>query len=284
MSMIVKEKAKKPAKATMAVLKEKVRASGRTSADVAAELGVEPEELKGWFRDGSMPYSAFLSLMIILGTKASTVFGEAKALLKKQRAAEKAAAAASSAVSSTAATGGEAGEEPSMPSSPRVRTAVDAIDDGTDVEEEDAVAYEAAGDEPAATAEAAPGVPLTDKSSPEALPYSLGDFTLAKTDSTMTDVDMVLMDWRSIVSEALDAHSDSRRPMTPERKAKLTAEYPKPAKTGNPAELSVSFKDYESAQRFANAGYLNDLQSVVSKRHVDVTLLPLPIKGTNGGE
>lgn len=282
--MIVKEKAKKPAKATMAVLKEKVRASGRTSADVAAELGVEPEELKGWFRDGSMPYSAFLSLMIILGTKASTVFGEAKALLKKQRAAEKAAAAASSAVSSTAATGGEAGEEPSMPSSPRARTAVDAIDDGTDVEEEDAVAYEAAGDEPAATAEAAPGVPLTDKSSPEALPYSLGDFTLAKTDSTMTDVDMVLMDWRSIVSEALDAHSDSRRPMTPERKAKLTAEYPKPAKTGNPAELSVSFKDYESAQRFANAGYLNDLQSVVSKRHVDVTLLPLPIKGTDGGE
>lgn len=284
MSMIVKEKAKKPAKATMAVLKEKVRASGRTSADVAAELGVEPEELKGWFRDGSMPYSAFLSLMIILGTKASTVFGEAKALLKKQRAAEKAAAAASSAVSSTAATGGEAGEEPSMPSSPRARTAVDAIDDGTDVEEEDAVAYEAAGDEPAATAEAAPGVPLTDKSSPEALPYSLGDFTLAKTDSTMTDVDMVLMDWRSIVSEALDAHSDSRRPMTPERKAKLTAEYPKPAKTGNPAELSVSFKDYESAQRFANAGYLNDLQSVVSKRHVDVTLLPLPIKGADGGE
>lgn len=284
MSVIVKEKAKKPAKATMAVLKEKVRASGRTSADVAAELGVEPEELKGWFRDGSMPYSAFLSLMIILGTKASTVFGEAKALLKKQRAAEKAAAAASSAVSSTAATGGEAGEEPSMPSSPRARTAVDAIDDGTDVEEEDAVAYEAAGDEPAATAEAAPGVPLTDKSSPEALPYSLGDFTLAKTDSTMTDVDMVLMDWRSIVSEALDAHSDSRRPMTPERKAKLTAEYPKPAKTGNPAELSVSFKDYESAQRFANAGYLNDLQSVVSKRHVDVTLLPLPIKGTDGGE
>lgn len=284
MSMIVKEKAKKPAKATMAVLKEKVRASGRTSADVAAELGVEPEELKGWFRDGSMPYSAFLSLMIILGTKASTVFGEAKALLKKQRAAEKAAAAASSAVSSTAATGGEAGEEPSMPSSPRARIAVDAIDDGTDVEEEDAVAYEAAGDEPAATAEAAPGVPLTDKSSPEALPYSLGDFTLAKTDSTMTDVDMVLMDWRSIVSEALDAHSDSRRPMTPERKAKLTAEYPKPAKTGNPAELSVSFKDYESAQRFANAGYLNDLQSVVSKRHVDVTLLPLPIKGTDGGE
>lgn len=282
--MIVKEKAKKPAKATMAVLKEKVRASGRTSADVAAELGVEPEELKGWFRDGSMPYSAFLSLMIILGTKASTVFEEAKALLKKQRAAEKAAAAASSAVSSTAATGGEAGEEPSMPSSPRARTAVDAIDDGTDVEEEDAVAYEAAGDEPAATAEAAPGVPLTDKSSPEALPYSLGDFTLAKTDSTMTDVDMVLMDWRSIVSEALDAHSDSRRPMTPERKAKLTAEYPKPAKTGNPAELSVSFKDYESAQRFANAGYLNDLQSVVSKRHVDVTLLPLPIKGTDGGE
>lgn len=282
--MIVKEKAKKPAKATMAVLKEKVRASGRTSADVAAELGVEPEELKGWFRDGSMPYSAFLSLMIILGTKASTVFGEAKALLKKQRAAEKAAAAASSAVSSTAATGGEAGEEPSMPSSPRARTAVDAIDDGTDVEEEDAVAYEAAGDEPAATAEAAPGVPLTDKSSPEALPYSLGDFTLAKTDSTMTDVDMVLMDWRSIVSEALDAHSDSRRPMTPERKAKLTAEYPKPAKTGNPAELSVSFKDYESAQRFANAGYLNDLQSVVSKRHVDVTLLPLPIKGADGGE
>lgn len=282
--MIVKEKAKKPAKATMAVLKEKVRASGRTSADVAAELGVEPEELKGWFRDGSMPYSAFLSLMIILGTKASTVFGEAKALLKKQRAAEKAAAAASSAVSSTAATGGEAVEEPSMPSSPRVRTAVDAIDDGTDVEEEDAVAYEAAGDEPAATAEAAPGVPLTDKSSPEALPYSLGDFTLAKTDSTMTDVDMVLMDWRSIVSEALDAHSDSRRPMTPERKAKLTAEYPKPAKTGNPAELSVSFKDYESAQRFANAGYLNDLQSVVSKRHVDVTLLPLPIKGADGGE
>lgn len=282
--MIVKEKAKKPAKATMAVLKEKVRASGRTSADVAAELGVEPEELKGWFRDGSMPYSAFLSLMIILGTKASTVFGEAKALLKKQRAAEKAAAAASSAVSSTAAAGGEAGEEPSMPSSPRARTAVDAIDDGTDVEEEDAVAYEAAGDEPAATAEAAPGVPLTDKSSPEALPYSLGDFTLAKTDSTMTDVDMVLMDWRSIVSEALDAHSDSRRPMTPERKAKLTAEYPKPAKTGNPAELSVSFKDYESAQRFANAGYLNDLQSVVSKRHVDVTLLPLPIKGTDGGE
>lgn len=284
MSMIVKEKAKKPAKATMAVLKEKVRASGRTSADVAAELGVEPEELKGWFRDGSMPYSAFLSLMIILGTKASTVFGEAKALLKKQRAAEKAAATASSAVSSTAATGGEAGEEPSMPSSPRARTAVDAIDDGTDVEEEDAVAYEAAGDEPAATAEAAPGVPLTDKSSPEALPYSLGDFTLAKTDSTMTDVDMVLMDWRSIVSEALDAHSDSRRPMTPERKAKLTAEYPKPAKTGNPAELSVSFKDYESAQRFANAGYLNDLQSVVSKRHVDVTLLPLPIKGADGGE
>lgn len=284
MSMIVKEKAKKPAKATMAVLKEKVRASGRTSADVAAELGVEPEELKGWFRDGSMPYSAFLSLMIILGTKASTVFEEAKALLKKQRAAEKAAAAASSAVSSTAATGGEAGEEPSMPSSPRARTAVDAIDDGTDVEEEDAVAYEAAGDEPAATAEAAPGVPLTDKSSPEALPYSLGDFTLAKTDSTMTDVDMVLMDWRSIVSEALDAHSDSRRPMTPERKAKLTAEYPKPAKTGNPAELSVSFKDYESAQRFANAGYLNDLQSVVSKRHVDVTLLPLPIKGADGGE
>ena len=284
MSMIVKEKAKKPAKATMAVLKEKVRASGRTSADVAAELGVEPEELKGWFRDGSMPYSAFLSLMIILGTKASTVFGEAKALLRKQRAAEKAAAAASSAVSSTAATGGEAGEEPSMPSSPRARTAVDAIDDGTDVEEEDAVAYEAAGDEPAATAEAAPGVPLTDKSSPEALPYSLGDFTLAKTDSTMTDVDMVLMDWRSIVSEALDAHSDSRRPMTPERKAKLTAEYPKPAKTGNPAELSVSFKDYESAQRFANAGYLNDLQSVVSKRHVDVTLLPLPIKGADGGE
>lgn len=282
--MIVKEKAKKPAKATMAVLKEKVRASGRTSADVAAELGVEPEELKGWFRDGSMPYSAFLSLMIILGTKASTVFEEAKALLKKQRAAEKAAAAASSAVSSTAATGGEAGEEPSMPSSPRARTAVDAIDDGTDVEEEDAVAYEAAGDEPAATAEAAPGVPLTDKSSPEALPYSLGDFTLAKTDSTMTDVDMVLMDWRSIVSEALDAHSDSRRPMTPERKAKLTAEYPKPAKTGNPAELSVSFKDYESAQRFANAGYLNDLQSVVSKRHVDVTLLPLPIKGADGGE
>ena len=282
--MIVKEKAKKPAKATMAVLKEKVRASGRTSADVAAELGVEPEELKGWFRDGSMPYSAFLSLMIILGTKASTVFGEAKALLKKQRAAEKAAAAASSAVSSTAATGGEAGEEPSMPSSPRARTAVDAIDDGTDVEEEDAVAYEAAGDEPAATAEAAPGVPLTDKSSPEALPYSLGDFTLAKTDSTMTDVDMVLMDWRSIVSEALDAHSDSRRPMTPERKAKLTAEYPKPAKTGNPAELSVSFKDYESAQRFANAGYLNDLQSVVSERHVDVTLLPLPIKGADGGE
>lgn len=282
--MIVKEKAKKPAKATMAVLKEKVRASGRTSADVAAELGVEPEELKGWFRDGSMPYSAFLSLMIILGTKASTVFGEAKALLKKQRAAEKAAATASSAVSSTAATGGEAGEEPSMPSSPRARTAVDAIDDGTDVEEEDAVAYEAAGDEPAATAEAAPGVPLTDKSSPEALPYSLGDFTLAKTDSTMTDVDMVLMDWRSIVSEALDAHSDSRRPMTPERKAKLTAEYPKPAKTGNPAELSVSFKDYESAQRFANAGYLNDLQSVVSKRHVDVTLLPLPIKGADGGE
>lgn len=284
MSMIVKEKAKKPAKATMAVLKEKVRASGRTSADVAAELGVEPEELKGWFRDGSMPYSAFLSLMIILGTKASTVFEEAKALLKKQRAAEKAAAAASSAVSSTAAAGGEAGEEPSMPSSPRARTAVDAIDDGTDVEEEDAVAYEAAGDEPAATAEAAPGVPLTDKSSPEALPYSLGDFTLAKTDSTMTDVDMVLMDWRSIVSEALDAHSDSRRPMTPERKAKLTAEYPKPAKTGNPAELSVSFKDYESAQRFANAGYLNDLQSVVSKRHVDVTLLPLPIKGADGGE
>lgn len=284
MSMIVKEKAKKPAKATMAVLKEKVRASGRTSADVAAELGVEPEELKGWFRDGSMPYSAFLSLMIILGTKASTVFEEAKALLRKQRAAEKAAAAASSAVSSTAATGGEAGEEPSMPSSPRARTAVDAIDDGTDVEEEDAVAYEAAGDEPAATAEAAPGVPLTDKSSPEALPYSLGDFTLAKTDSTMTDVDMVLMDWRSIVSEALDAHSDSRRPMTPERKAKLTAEYPKPAKTGNPAELSVSFKDYESAQRFANAGYLNDLQSVVSKRHVDVTLLPLPIKGADGGE
>lgn len=282
--MIVKEKAKKPAKATMAVLKEKVRASGRTSADVAAELGVEPEELKGWFRDGSMPYSAFLSLMIILGTKASTVFEEAKALLKKQRAAEKAAAAASSAVSSTAAAGGEAGEEPSMPSSPRARTAVDAIDDGTDVEEEDAVAYEAAGDEPAATAEAAPGVPLTDKSSPEALPYSLGDFTLAKTDSTMTDVDMVLMDWRSIVSEALDAHSDSRRPMTPERKAKLTAEYPKPAKTGNPAELSVSFKDYESAQRFANAGYLNDLQSVVSKRHVDVTLLPLPIKGADGGE
>lgn len=282
--MIVKEKAKKPAKATMAVLKEKVRASGRTSADVAAELGVEPEELKGWFRDGSMPYSAFLSLMIILGTKASTVFEEAKALLRKQRAAEKAAAAASSAVSSTAATGGEAGEEPSMPSSPRARTAVDAIDDGTDVEEEDAVAYEAAGDEPAATAEAAPGVPLTDKSSPEALPYSLGDFTLAKTDSTMTDVDMVLMDWRSIVSEALDAHSDSRRPMTPERKAKLTAEYPKPAKTGNPAELSVSFKDYESAQRFANAGYLNDLQSVVSKRHVDVTLLPLPIKGADGGE
>lgn len=282
--MIVKEKAKKPAKATMAVLKEKVRASGRTSADVAAELGVEPGELKGWFRDGSMPYSAFLSLMIILGTKASTVFGEAKALLKKQRAAEKSAAAASSAVSSTAATGGEAGEEPSMPSSPRARTAVDAIDDGTDVEEEDAVAYEAAGDEPAATAEAAPGVPLTDKSSPEALPYSLGDFTLAKTDSTMTDVDMVLMDWRSIVSEALDAHSDSRRPMTPERKAKLTAEYPKPAKTGNPAELSVSFKDYESAQRFANAGYLNDLQSVVSKRHVDVTLLPLPIKGADGGE
>ena len=152
------------------------------------------------------------------------------------------------------------------------------------MEEEDAVAYEAAGDEPAATAEAAPGVPLTDKSSPEALPYSLGDFTLAKTDSTMTDVDMVLMDWRSIVSEALDAHSDSRRPMTPERKAKLTAEYPKPAKTGNPAELSVSFKDYESAQRFANAGYLNDLQSVVSKRHVDVTLLPLPIKGADGGE
>ena len=282
--MIVKEKAKKPAKATMAVLKEKVRASGRTSADVAAELGVEPEELKGWFRDGSMPYSAFLSLMIILGTKASTVFEEAKALLKKQRAAEKAAAAASSAVSSTAAAGGEAGEEPSMPSSPRARTAVDAIDDGTDVEEEDAVAYEAAGDEPAATAEAAPGVPLTDKSSPEALPYSLGDFTLAKTDSTMTDVDMVLMDWRSIVSEALDAHSDSRRPMTPERKAKLTAEYPKPAKTGNPAELSVSFKDYESAQRFANAGYLNDLQSVVSKRHVDVTLLPLPIKGADVGE
>lgn len=283
MSMIVKEKAKKPAKATMAVLKEKVRASGRTSADVAAELGVEPEEFKGWFRDGSMPYSAFLSLMIILGTKASTVFEEAKALLKKKRAAEKkAAAAASSAVSSTAATGGEAGGGPSTPSPLRARTTADAIDDGADVEEEDV--YEAPGDEPAATAEAAPGVPLTDKSSPEALPYSLGDFTLAKTDSTMTDVDMVLMDWRSIVSEALDAHSDSRRPMTPERKAKLTAEYPKPAKTGNPAELSVSFKDYASAQRFANAGYLNDLQSVVSKRHVDVTLLPLPIKGADGGE
>ena len=282
--MIVKEKAKKPAIATMKVLKEKVKASGRTSADVAAELGVEPGELKGWFRDGSMPYSAFLSLVIILGTKASTVFDEAKALLKKERAAEK-AAAASAAASNDAATGGEAVEEPATPSPLPARTAaVDAIDDGADVEEDDAVAYEAPGDETASTAEAAPGVPLTDKSSPEALPYSLGDFTLAKTDSTMTDADMVLMDWRSVVSEALDAHSDSRRPMTPERKAKLTAKYPKPAKTGNPAEISVSFKDYETAQRFANDGYLNDLQSVVNKRHVNVTLLPLPAKDADGGE
>lgn len=282
--MIVKENAKESAKATMDVLKEKVKASGRTSADVATELGVKPEELKGWFRDGSMPYSAFLSLMIILGTKASTVFEEAKALRKKRRAAAKAAAAAAASASNDAATGGEAVEEPATPAPLSAGVAADAIDDGADVEEDDAVAYEAPGDEPASTAEAAPGVPLTDKSSPEALPYALGDFTLAKTDSTMTDADMVLMDWRSIVSEALDAHSDSRRPMTPERKAKLTAKYPKPAKTGNPAEISVSFKDYETAQRFANDGYLNDLQSVVSKHHVNVTLLPLPIKDVDGGE
>lgn len=273
--MIINQKAKKPIDACMRVLKGKIKESGRKPAELAAELGVTPQEFKGWFQDGSMPYSAFLSLVVAVHTKATTVFEEAKALVKKEKAAASEAAA-----NKTETIAPAAEPAPETPASAPATAApvTDAIDDGADAEEEENEAYETADDGSASTAEAAPGVPLTDKSSPEALPYALGDFTLAKTDPTMTDVDKTLMEWSIIVSEALDAHTDARNPMTPDRKAKLTAKYPKPGKTDNPAEISITFGSYASAQRFANDGYLNDLQAVVSKRGCDITLLPLPIK------
>lgn len=271
--MIVNQRAKKPIDACMRVLKGKIKESGRKPAELAAELGVTPQEFKGWFQDGSMPYSAFLSLVVAVHTKATTVFEEAKALVKQEKAA------GNEAVADKTETIAQAAEPaPETPSAPATAPVIDAIDDGADEEEEENEAYETADDGSASTAEAAPGVPLTDKSSPEALPYALGDFTLAKTDPTMTDVDKTLMEWNSIVSEALDAHNDARNPMTPDRKAKLTARYPKPGKTGNPAEISITFGSYGSAQRFANDGYLNDLQAVVSKRGCNITLLPLPVK------
>ncbi len=273
--MIINEKAKRPIDACMRVLKTKVKESGKSPNDYAAELGVGPAVFKGWFKDGSMPYSAFLSLIVSLGTKATTVFEEAKAVIKADREAERAAAlaAAGQQTASTENVDAEQADGDEAPSMSNVPA--DAIDDGGDVEEDENEVYEE--EDESSTAEAAPGVPLTDKSSPEALPYDLGDFALAKTDSSMTDADLTLMEWPSIVSDALDAHSDSR-PMTPERKAKLSKKYPKPAKTDNPAELSITFGSYESAQRFANDGYLNDLQAVISKRHRNITLLPLPEK------
>lgn len=272
--MIINQKAKKPIDACMRVLKGKIKESGRKPAELAAELGVTPQEFKGWFQDGSMPYSAFLSLVVAVHTKATTVFEEAKDLVKQEKAA--ASEAAANKTENIAPAAEPAPETPA--SATATAPAADAIDDGADDEEEENEAYETADDGSAITAEAAPGVPLTDKSSPEALPYALGDFTLAKTDPTMTDVDKTLMEWSTIVSEALDSHTDARNPMTPDRKAKLTAKYPKPGKTGNPAEISITFGSYASAQRFANDGYLNDLQAVVSKRGCDITLLPLPIK------
>ena len=87
--MIINEKAKRPIDACMRVLKTKVKESGKSPNDYAAELGVGPAVFKGWFKDGSMPYSAFLSLVVSLGTKATTVFEEAKAVIKADREAER---------------------------------------------------------------------------------------------------------------------------------------------------------------------------------------------------
>ena len=166
--MIINEKAKRPIDACMRVLKTKVKESGKSPNDYAAELGVGPAVFKGWFKDGSMPYSAFLSLVVSLGTKATTVFEEAKAVIKADREAERAAAlaAAGQQTASTENVDAEQADGDEAPSMSNVPA--DAIDDGGDVEEDENEVYEE--EDESSTAEAAPGVPLTDKSSPEALP------------------------------------------------------------------------------------------------------------------
>lgn len=282
--MKINNKTQKTADAVMEALKEIIKTSDYDSKQIAEELELDPKEFRAMFTNASMPYTVFQSICDLTRTRATDVFVKAKEIILAKRAAVKAK-------KNTGAS--------NLTDEPHVNNTKSTINDPVKTEETGLVNEvdttsdgDVFGDNKASTAEAAPGVPLINDSTPQAKPF---DFKLADEDSGMTAADMVIMHWADLRDEALSRHTrpymdengDEVEQHLPEAMLeRKRASYPKPSKDPDDPQVVIitypvngtgddAIADTKAKfLKWTNDGYLQELQEVINEKKMNVTLRP----------
>lgn len=290
--MKIDGKTQKTADGVMEALKEVIKTSDYNSKQIAEQLELDPKEFRAMFADASMPYVVFQAICNLTRTKATDVFAKAREIILAKRAANK---AKNKPVADSAPVDGQRVEETNH--TPAAKPAgTDAVSTNLDGEVDVTGDDDVFGDGQASTAESAPGVPLIDDSTPQAKPF---DFKLAEEDSGMTAADMVIMHWADLRDEALANHT---RPYLDENGDEIEqhlsgailerkrASYPKPSKDPDDPQVVVITYPVEGTGdeaikntkekflKWVNDGYLRELQEVIDKRKMNVTLRPASYK------
>ena len=124
-----------------------------------------------------------------------------------------------------------------------------------------------AGDEEAGVKverEVAPGVTEVDMSTPIAVPYKI---KLTGKDSGMKDVDVVMLNWPTLKKKALDLRDD----LTEESRREIEENYPAPVKVSNEI-VGLKFNDADGYDSFVADGYMRELQDVIDREGLVITL------------
>lgn len=283
--MKIDGKTQKTADGVMEALKEVIKTSDYNSKQIAEQLELDPKEFRAMFTDASMPYVVFQAICNLTRTKATDVFAKAREIILAKRAANK----AKNEPVTEANTPADGQDETKTTATVKpAKTEEAGPDHGGEVDatgDDDVF-----GDGQASTAESAPGVPLIDDSTPQAKPF---DFKLADEDSGMTAADMVIMHWADLRDEALANHTrpyldengdEVEQHLTGAALERRRANYPKPSKDPDDPQVVVitypidgtgdeAIKNAKTKfLKWVNDGYLRELQEVIDKRKMNVTL------------
>lgn len=112
--------------------------------------------------------------------------------------------------------------------------------------------------------EVAPGVTEVDMSTPIAVPYKI---KLTGKDSGMKDVDVVMINWPTLKKKALDLHDD----LTEESRREIEENYPAPVKVSNEI-VGLKFNNSDGYDSFVSDGYMRELQDVIDREGLVITL------------
>lgn len=112
--------------------------------------------------------------------------------------------------------------------------------------------------------EVAPGVTEVDMSTPIAVPYKI---KLTGKDSGMKDVDVVMLNWPTLKKKALDLRDD----LTEESRREIEENYPAPVKVSNEI-VGLKFNDADGYDSFVADGYMRELQDVIDREGLVITL------------